>query len=433
MQQQPRQPQNESSQLRIQTPHNPSITTWCFEGLTNGINHVVPSPYISNDLILLRKSQPICMRDESGNLVVRSIHEKDFPSEFDNPIVGRWQSGKTGLEVEIKQFGWHLIGLDYTIVIYGKRRTGKSHFISYLLYQLRPYFPNVIVFTKTKQNKFFQQYFPDSLILEDFDDALIDKLLDEQKLRRDWAEKFDQVPNYQCLFVFDDVLSAEKLTLRYSHCMNRMFFEGRHYGITIIVTIQDSKGIPPALKQNTDMSIMFPLQARRDRETIGDNMMPFCVNDEDIRGFMTSFAFKHQFIAVRNCRGSRPLYEEVFMGILSDDQDLPTFVMGSHICWKDNLDQLRQLGYQDLAATNKLEDWNLVAFLPPSPKRPKKMDGMFVKPMDLEPEDKDKADDSSSSSSSDEDETDWRRLLNGRLKKFKKKSKSHKKSKKHTR
>jgi len=377
---------------KTETEHPKSSVEWFHEGATNGIVQKVPAPYLSPDLIEIHETQPVNMRDEEGKLVVRSVHEKDHKSEIDNPIIASWQSGKTGITINVYQFGWHLFGLDFTIVLYGKRRTGKSHFIRWICFQFRPYFPFVIVFTKTKQNGMFQTMFPDSLILEEFDDNFINKLLDTQKQRKKDAMSKTPVPNYRMMIIFDDVLSSQSMQLRYSNCMNRMFFEGRHYGITVLVTIQDSKGIPPSLKQNTDFSILFPMQARRDRETIGDNCTPFAVNDQDMRDFLEIFSYKHQFLAIRNCRGSKPIAEEVFSGILSDEYDLPTFVMGSYMAWRDDLGQLKQLPYEGLESlysSSKLSDWNIVEFMPEKPPAPPRVNGMFIKPIVVEPEEDD--------------------------------------------
>ena len=362
-----------------------STMVWNFENQFNGTEQVVPCPFVSNDLVELRNLLPVKMTDEKGNLICRSIHEKDHEDEDDDQILGLWTSGITGITVPINQFRWNLVGTDFTIVMYGKRRTGKTHFLKALCYQLRPYFAYVIVFTKTKFNGDLKEYFADATIIPDMDASVLMDILAKQKERVKEAKEGAQPHlNYRLLLVFDDVLSAD-VAYRYNKLMETLFYEGRHCAVSVLCTSQDSKGLPPALKQNTDIHIMFPMQARRDRDTIADNVTPFLHNDQDLRSFLQDVTYmKHQFLAVVNCKGARPLEEQVYTGIITPEGMLPTYVMGSWACWEDDIDQLTGLGYEDLATDPSLITWNIHSHMPMKPKPDKREDGMRKKAIDYD-------------------------------------------------
>lgn len=358
-----------------------STMEWFYKGQTNGEEDIVPCPYVSNDLVELKTTQPVTMTGPDGGLLVRSVHEKDNDDEPDDKIIGCWTSAVTGIQVWVKQFDWRIIGTDFTMALYGKRRTGKTHILKALCFQMRRYFPLVIVFTKTKFNGDLLKMFPDACMFNDLDEGLLERLIEAQKERVKEAKKGPQPwPNCRMLLVLDDVLSDRK-NPRYNEMLRKLFFEGRHFWISMIITSQDSKGLPPALKQNTDITFVLPMQARRDRETLADNVFPFLWNDKDAREFLDKIMrIKHLFLAIVNCRGARPLIEQLYAGIITPEDRIPRYVMGSFPCWKDNLDQLAELEFDYLCADPRLETWGLESHMPPVPRPKHRIDGMNMRP-----------------------------------------------------
>lgn len=368
-----------TTETSINTKHK-SMIKWLLDQ-TNGTEHVVPCPYISNDKLELRELMPPMLYGPDGKLRVVSVDEQDTHENTDQ-IIGYWRSGWSDLELAIRQWRWDLIGTDFTLVFYGKRREGKTHMMEPILYQLRPYFPYVVVFTKTGFNGDLARMFPKSLILGDFNDTVINAILDEQQ-QRVAASKASPEPRPNCrlLLVFDDVLSAE-VAYRYSKSMERLFYEGRHYKICCICTSQDAKGLPPALKQNTDVHISFPMQGLRERQTFAENSLPFLTNDRDVRAFLREVqCFKHQAFFIVNCRGSRPLDQQVYTGIATPKPEIPRFVMGTYMCWKDDLQQLADSGFEYLRDDPSLETWNIEPYMPIEPPAAPREDGMRKKPI----------------------------------------------------
>lgn len=378
--------EEEMDPRKVKTPasRTQSRIEWFYDGMTNGKEQVVPCPFVSNDLASLDITQPVKMEDEKGNLLVRSIHEKDSEEEPDDIVIGRWTSAASGNVVELKQFEWNKIGLDFTMVAYGKRRTGKTHFLKALCFQMRRYFPTVIVFTKTKFNGDLLKIFPDAYIYNDMDESRLSAILDAQRAAVGEVKKTEQPwPNQRLLLVFDDVLSDSK-NPRYNEMLRKMFFEGRHFWVSFVITSQDSKGLPPAMKQNTDITFILPMQARRDRETVADNSLPFLLNDKDTREFLgKTMQLKHNFLAIVNCRGARPLEEQCYLGIITPESHIPRYVMGSYLCWQDNLDQLRDLGFGYLNEDPRLETWGIETHMPVKPPEKARPDGMGMMPLKM--------------------------------------------------
>ena len=251
------------------------------------------------------------------------------------------------------------------MVLYGKRRAGKTHLLKTIAYQMRPYYPYVICFTRTAFNGDLAQYFPKSKIVTEFQPGLIKKVLAVQKMRVTKARRMAKItgvyPNARLLIICDDVLSSEQ-GFRYNHDMIQLFMEGRHFLTSAICTSQDSKGLPPDLKSQTDISFFFEMQATRDFKAIGEGWMPFLKNEDDFVEFIRKvLRYKLQFISLVNIRATKKMETQVFTGISTPEQELPRFVMGSHLCWdtQEDAEQLIEMDFEDLLSHPSLTQWGI--------------------------------------------------------------------------
>lgn len=119
-----------------------------------------------------------------------------------------------------------VIGKLYCIV--GKTETGKSFWIRNFLYEARNLFSLVVVMSHTKFNGFYQQFLPNFLIIDHFSPEICEALMELQKSR--WGERGHN--NNICL-ILDDVASEK---LQHQYFAQRIAMEGRHYGITTLVS-----------------------------------------------------------------------------------------------------------------------------------------------------------------------------------------------------
>lgn len=361
--------------LSFQNERIDSKTEW-FEQQYNGFSHIVPCPYVSMDLVRLHDLAPINSYNEKGELrPVLNIAPDDPEHEQENQVLGVWRSEKWGTQVPIQQFRWDIVGTDFTISVEGKRRTGKTHFITALCCQMSRYFTDIIVFTKTSFNGDFEKFVPKSRIINEFNSRTLNAVLNAQIKR--YREAIDGVKsdpqgrmrNIRTLIICDDVLSSE-VAYRYNKAIDRLFFEGRHYKCAIIVTSQDSKGLPPGLKQNTDLKIIFPMSAKRDRETVMENAFTFIQNDRDYKDFIDQLLiYKHQFAANLNAKATIPAWLQVFTGIVPPIEEIPQFVLGTYDCWKNDLHQLYNLGEwaKGLTTNTSLAGWDVEEYMFPKP------------------------------------------------------------------
>lgn len=139
----------------------------------------------------------------------RKAVERDFT---DDAIVFNYETGKLEMKRPIvpRWFAdYNLFKPDDTIVLNGKRRTGKSFMMRKILYEMRHCFWGGVVFTATKHNGFWQQMVPRRFIHETLNTEVIDQLLRYRAAEIDAIQmRFgaDAVDNLYYFVVLDDMV-----------------------------------------------------------------------------------------------------------------------------------------------------------------------------------------------------------------------------------
>jgi len=168
---------------------------------------------------------------------------------------------------------------DSTVVIIGRRRSGKSFLARWMMYHLKHRFPAGIVITGTKLNKFWQNYVPDEFVvdIEDIGPTL-EAVYERQTILKDHPELgIDS----RFFIILDDVMS-DKYKIRFSKQLSKAFTDGRHYGIFTLITCQDPFGIGPDLRENADVVIVFRQNQQSRKEAISLNFMDAII-DKKVR------------------------------------------------------------------------------------------------------------------------------------------------------
>lgn len=281
-------------------------------------------------------------QDERGLEGLEDPEDPGFwpPIEYDGNYMKQpaysYQSEKTGQEYNIFPFTWDQVGEDWTIGVFGKRRSGKTRFVISLMgYRLRPFFPRIVVFTKTKCSGEYSKYVPDAYIIEGFKEDVLQQLFAMQKEYKALQKEGKFTGNMNLLIVIDDCLSDG---FKYKKTIDEVFFEGRHLDVCFIISSQDLKGVNPACTGNTDLAVTFHLRSERDKEAIRTKYCDFFKNDDEM-GALTDQITSHKWHCVafdQHLPHIKPEFT-VFGGRAPDP---PPFVMGCKAWWKSNPKQL---------------------------------------------------------------------------------------------
>lgn len=134
-----------------------------------------------------------------------------------------------------------------TVILLGKRNTGKSVLTADWMYHKRQQFPGGIVMSGTEEvTGFFKKQcgIPDQFIYNEFDADVLQKVIDRQKAR------YKAGKPRQCFIVLDDVFFDAKDIFK-EKCVRQLFMNGRHIGIFLLITAQ-SLELPPYVRDNVD-------------------------------------------------------------------------------------------------------------------------------------------------------------------------------------
>jgi len=276
------------------------------------------------------------------------------------PIIQPWRELVTeeGRVIKIGKFDMALIRPDFTIVVYGKRRSGKTQFVTYFMRCFRCFFPEVYVFTMTKVDIEYNRFVPEQFIFSDYKDEVIRKIIDRQKKRQALMRKRGvNDENINVLLILDDCITSE--TIKYSPTAREIFFNGRHLYISIIINSQHHKAIGPALRTNTDMVAAFPVRSQLDKETVRENYADFVNNDKEfeaVAGVIRENPYTIMFIDQ-----ARPYMRPedcVYAGITPQVKDIGAFFMGSRDFWRGSEAQAAR--YDPEHSWLALDDWGIV-------------------------------------------------------------------------
>ena len=275
----------------------------------------------------------------------------DFAAE---PVVWKRFCHPEG-DFDIMNMSYNEIMPGYTVLFNGARRSGKTKLIKNICQRMRPWFPEVVIFTRTKASGEFFDIVPICRVIEGFDVEIflsifeMQRSLNRQKTRGEIPDK-----NTNILIILDDCL-ADKLN--FSNELDSAFFEGRHLNITIFVSIQDIKGVAPRATTNCDFAFIFPFGDERSFITVKDKYCNF-ISKNQLYDFLNcpEIIKKFHIIGIDRAHRYNPIDRRIAYGCVDDDQSEP-YVMGDKKMWEGSFEQLKQLGFEDWILK---DDWGIL-------------------------------------------------------------------------
>ena len=133
-----------------------------------------------------------------------------------------------------------------SVIIYGRRRSGKTTWVKWFMYWNRYKYDDVYVFSTTSFTGHYQTFVPDHHVFPVFREDIVQMIIDYQK--EDSSRTF--------MVILDDVLD-HMADIRKSTALTALFASGRHLNIAVIVCTQYPKALPPVFRQNVDVAVIF--------------------------------------------------------------------------------------------------------------------------------------------------------------------------------
>lgn len=203
-----------------------------------------------------------------------------------------------GGTVELPEWDPRTFPADGTMVLFGRRRSGKSWLIRWILNMYKHTYRQVVVLTNTKQNLFWAHHIPFRFIHE-YSQFVIQKILVHQRSVMAWnalhADEPEMLINPYMAVILDDVVAHD---LQHDEMLKALFYEGRHSNIAIFITTQHPKALPPGVRSNADVAVIFPQISEGDTDAIRFQYCSFFENKHDFVLFLNENTKDHGCVII---------------------------------------------------------------------------------------------------------------------------------------
>lgn len=200
------------------------------------------------------------------------------------------------------------------IVMIAKRGSGKSWVCRSILNHFRKIPAGMIIAPTDKMNSFYGKFFPDTFIHYEYKSEKIEKLIYRQELmiekykdKKKEGKKIDP----RAFILMDDCLASKGTWMR-DQPITTLLFNGRHYQLMYILTMQFPLGITPELRCNFDYIFLLAEDTHSNLKRIYDHYAGMFPTFDSFRQVFAQLTQDFGCMVINN-RGSRTNFlEKIF-------------------------------------------------------------------------------------------------------------------------
>lgn len=237
---------------------------------------------------------------------------------------------KQKMNIELKKFSMEMVNDDQTVILIGKRNTGKSFLIRDLFYHHQDIPAGICISPTEKANRFFGDFIPPIFIHDEYDPAIIEGLISRQKklVRKKRKDSKYNDTDIRVFCIMDDCLYDE--SWQKDKCIREIFMNGRHYKILYLLTSQYPLGIKPLMRSNIDWVFILRENIVSNRKRIYDNYAGMFPTFEIFNQTMDACTENYECLVIHNASKSNKIEDQVFW-YKADDHD--EFRVGKEKIW----------------------------------------------------------------------------------------------------
>ncbi|NBU33747.1 hypothetical protein EB118_12205 [bacterium] len=238
-------------------------------------------------------------------------------------------------KLSLRKFKIKNILPDATILILGRRRSGKSFLTRDIFFHHR-HIPSGVVFSGTEEaSPFFGDFIPDCFIHPEYDPELIESIMTKQKRKIREAKISGKSENGKLnsnnLFIVLDDMLHDAQNWKKEKTIKSIFFNGRHYNILFILTMQYPLGITPELRSNIDYVFIFNEPSIKNRKKIYDDYAGMIPSFDHFCNILDSCTQNHECLVIKTSSNSTDLKDQIFWYKAEPHEN---FRVGHSIFWK---------------------------------------------------------------------------------------------------
>lgn len=202
-----------------------------------------------------------------------------------------------GNSLPIREFKLEWMVDHPSICMIAKRGSGKSYVCRSIINHFRDIPGGVIIAPTDRMSSFYGKFFPELYIHYKYSTTIIESILFRQREIIEKAKekaKLGKKVDPRAFLIMDDCLGS-KGTWAKDECIMEMFFNGRHYKVMYILTMQFPLGIKPELRCNFDYIFLLAEDFYSNQKRLYDHYA----------GMFPNFnSFRQVFVEVTNDYGS---------------------------------------------------------------------------------------------------------------------------------
>jgi hypothetical protein len=215
-----------------------------------------------------------------------------------------------GDTLPIRQFKLEDMVENPSIIMIAKRGSGKSWVTKAIMMHFNTIPCGVVIAPTDRMNSFYNDFFPDSYIHYEYKTTLIQKILDRQ-MRIIEKKQIKNNIDPRIFIIMDDCLGDKKTWVRDPPILE-LLFNGRHYQIMYILTMQFALGITPELRSNFDYIFLLKAEFISEQKKLHEHYAGMFPNLDSFRQVFNELTANFGCMVIDNRRKATNPLERLF-------------------------------------------------------------------------------------------------------------------------
>lgn len=217
-------------------------------------------------------------------------------------------------KLPIKLFTFDMF-VDYpAIIMIAKRGSGKSWVVRAILNHFREIPVGLVISPTDKMSCFYGSFFPESYIFYNYNSEIIERVLARQEAiieKNNVKMRMGKRIDTRAVVVMDDCLSQKGSWVK-DQPIQELLYNGRHYHIMYILTMQYPLGITPELRSNFDYIFLLAEDFQSNIKRMYDHYAGMFPTFNDFRQVFSKLTSDFGSMVIVN-RGARSnLFEKIY-------------------------------------------------------------------------------------------------------------------------
>jgi hypothetical protein len=226
--------------------------------------------------------------------------------------------------------------LNPKIALIAKSGGGKSWLIREIVYYLRDIPCAVAICPTDKITGFYNEFIPQCFTHHEYTEAILSNIMKRQQKylikNKEREKKGKSIKDNRIIFIMDDCMSTRHLWLKDPKMLS-LFFEGRHYGISYILSMQFSLGIPPELRAQFDFVFLLGEDMFHNKRRLYEHYAGMFPTRDIFDQVFSQITENYGCMVINNRIKTSDLTKKVFW---YKSQPTPKFTLGNNIYLKWN-------------------------------------------------------------------------------------------------